>query len=130
MNATEAIDNMADVIDSRDVIARLEHLSAMLMDEEMNGYLPDVDPDDVAEFEALRALHSEAKNYAPDWEHGEALIRDSYFEDYTQQLAEDLDLVPDTSAWPARCIDWEQAARELQMDYTSVDFDGITYWVR
>lgn len=24
----------------------------------------------------------------------------------------------------------ERAARELQMDYTSVEFDGITYWVR
>ena len=27
-------------------------------------------------------------------------------------------------------IDWAQAAHELQMDYTSVDFDGVTYWIR
>ena len=24
----------------------------------------------------------------------------------------------------------EQAARELQMDYTSVSFDGVDYWIR
>ena len=30
----------------------------------------------------------------------------------------------------ATCIDWAQAARELRMDYTSVDFDGVTYWIR
>lgn len=27
-------------------------------------------------------------------------------------------------------VDWERAARELQMDYTPVEFDGVTYWVR
>lgn len=27
-------------------------------------------------------------------------------------------------------IDWERAAEELRMDYTAVDFDGVTYWVR
>ena len=26
--------------------------------------------------------------------------------------------------------DWERATRELQMDYTEVDFDGVTYWIR
>jgi hypothetical protein len=29
-----------------------------------------------------------------------------------------------------RCIDWNEAASELQMDYTAVEFDGVTYWVR
>jgi hypothetical protein len=28
------------------------------------------------------------------------------------------------------CIDWDQAARELQVDYFDVDFDGVTYWIR
>ena len=34
------------------------------------------------------------------------------------------------NAWPYRCIDWQQVADELRQDYTSVSFDGITYWVR
>lgn len=36
----------------------------------------------------------------------------------------------DANRWPFTCIDWDKAAQELQMDYTSVEFDGITYWVR
>ena len=34
------------------------------------------------------------------------------------------------SLWPYSCIDWEQAAEELQQDYMSVEFDGVTYWMR
>jgi antirestriction protein len=58
------------------------------------------------------------------------LIRDSYFEDYAQELADDLGLLQKGSTWPYTCIDWEQAARELQMDYSMVTFDGVDYWVR
>jgi hypothetical protein len=86
---------------------------------------------------ALRDLIAEASGYAADWEYGETLIRDSYFKEYAQELAEDCAPFPAKSkesellnSWPYRCIDWDQAARELQMDYTAVDFDGVTYWVR
>ena len=27
-------------------------------------------------------------------------------------------------------IDWDQAARELRMDYASVEYDGVTHWYR
>lgn len=33
-----------------------------------------------------------------------------------------------TSQWPYNCIDWARAARELQMDYSSADLMGETYW--
>jgi hypothetical protein len=38
--------------------------------------------------------------------------------------------VPRDLKWPFTCIDWEQAASELQMDYSAVDFDGVIYWIR
>lgn len=87
-------------------------------------------PEDAAEHAALLKLADEASGYAADWEHGETLIRYSYFKEYAQELAEDCGMIPANLAWPCTCIDWDQAARELQMDYTSVDFDGVTYWVR
>ena len=117
---TRTFSNQDDVIDSRDIIARIAELEG----------LDTLDSEETAELATLKALADEAEGYAPDWTHGETLIRDSYFQTYAQELAEDCGMLKDTSSWPGRCIDWEQAARELQMDYTAVDVDGITYWIR
>lgn len=116
--------NSDDTIDSRDVIARIEELESFL---ETEGLL---NSDAAEELHTLRTLAEEASGYASDWRHGGTLIRDSYFEDYAQELADDIGAVDSSASWPVNCIDWEQAARELQMDYTSVDFDGVTYWIR
>ncbi len=77
----------------------------------------------------LEALQDDTEGYAPDWKHGATLIRNSYFTKYAQELADDLGLLARDSAWPYTCIDWERAARELQYDYTQVEFAGVTYWV-
>lgn len=45
-------------------------------------------------------------------------------EDYAQELAEDLDLLPKDSAWPASYIDWTRAARDLFMDYADAPAPG------
>lgn len=117
------ITNSEDVIDSRDIIGRIEELEDMAEGDDWT-----IEEND--ELNALKALAAEAADYAPDWEHGETLIRDSYFQEYAMELAEDLGAVKHDATWPNNCIDWEQAARELRMDYTAVDFDGVTYWVR
>lgn len=128
---TRDIDNTQDIIDSRDVIARIEELEAeqeALLDDEREA-----DGEWEAyygqELAALKALADEAEG-SPDWRHGEVLIRYSYFEDYARQLAEDVGAISDDAQWPCNCIDWEQAANELRMDYFSVDFDGVDYWIR
>jgi hypothetical protein len=124
MDGTKPIDHYADIIDSREVLARIDHL------QESADEIGELDQDEADELAALKALASEAADYAADWQCGETLIRDSYFQTYAQELAEDIGAIDPAASWPLSCIDWEQAARELQMDYTSVDFDGITYWVR
>jgi predicted lipid-binding transport protein (Tim44 family) len=86
--------------------------------------------EEAAEYRALQALQEEAEGYCDDWRHGATLIRDSYFKDYAQELADDIGAIDRNAKWPLDCIDWEKAARELQMDYTSVEFSGVTYWVR
>ncbi len=126
------ISNTADIIDSRDVIARIEQLESdreSVEEEGKRGRLKEWDDEYGAELAALKALADEAEGYAPDWHHGAALIRDSYFTTYAQDVADDLGVCNGTE-WPLTCIDWDQAARELQMDYTAVDFDGVTYWIR
>jgi hypothetical protein len=145
MTKTKTISNMDDTIDSREVIARIEELeestavTCALCDRPEDDcactgedkFTPtEPDEDDVAELKALQALASEAEGYAADWKYGETLIRDSYFREYAEQLAEDIGAIEANAKWPNNCIDWDQAARELRMDYTSVEFDGVTYWVR
>ncbi len=83
-----------------------------------------------------KELHKMAKKFMSNQRSDQtlqttALIHEAYFEDYARQLADDLALYNDRNvSWPYTCIDWAQAAEELKQDYTSVDFDGETYWVR
>jgi exoribonuclease II len=125
-----SISNSDDIIDSRDVIARISEL-----EDEIDDWKDGSDdwaanfPDDAEELKALRAL-VEAGEGLSDWRHGVALIRESYFEDYARQFAEDIGAMENCDSWPATCIDWERAANELQMDYSAVDFDGVTYYAR
>jgi hypothetical protein len=124
---TDSITNEADYIDSRDIIARIEDLTERADDPDQINPL---DEDEQNELRILRELADEANGYAPDWEFGETLIRESYFEEYAEQLAEDIGAIDRNAGWPLGCIDWEKAADQLKIDYTSVEFDGVTYWVR
>lgn len=122
MSNLNPVTNFDDVIDPRDVIERIEYLTNLPMDE--------ITEDEESELTELTALAEEGSNYAEDWSYGAPLIRDSYFQTYAQELADDLGLLTHEDQWPYTCIDWEKAARELQQDYTEVQFDGVGYWVR
>lgn len=160
-----SFDNRDDMIDSRDVIERIEELESLLEDCENEGreaaeraridFINELedgeeydeeelvqvmdaaaaehepDPDDVEELAVLKALAEEAES-SPDWIYGEVLIRDSYFREYAEQLADDIGAINPTRVynWPLRHIDWDKAAEELKADYFSVDFLGVTYWIR
>lgn len=121
--------NTEDVIDSRDVIDRIEELESDREDCETDDDRAEFDEEFGDELRGLVALRDECEG-SGDWKYGETLIRDSYFEDYAQELAEDCGMIKRDFQWPYTCIDWEQAARELQQDYMSVDFGGVTYWMR
>lgn len=129
------ISNSDDVIDSRDVIERIEELQG-----ERDSYEgPDGEPsagewaaensDDADELAALEALQEEAEDYCPDWRYGATLIRESYFTEYCKELLKDIgDLPKDIPNYIV--IDWEATADNIRVDYTEVDFDGETYLVR
>lgn len=128
------ITNRDDIIDSRDIEARIEQLTALEQPGPVDlGNDADNEQDQdilFAELKALRKLAEEAESYAPDWTYRATLVRDSYFKEYAEQLAEDCDLIQAGATWPNNCIDWDEAARQLKMNYTEVDFDGIAYWIR
>jgi hypothetical protein len=130
--AQDEPNNRMDLIDSREIIKRIESL-----EEDLEIVADDPDYLNPKELEAvtdelriLKAVQEEAEGYASDWRYGETLIRDTYFKDYAQELAEECGMVTEGSSWPNTCLDWERAARELKYDYTSVDYAGIEYWIR
>ncbi len=152
--------NQDDYIDSRDVISRIDELTDEIDELNAHEMRPtgtrdvwearELEDDEwtiveghhasegdaresyteeqVAELDVLEALQDEASG--GDWEHGATLIRETYFEEYARQLADDIGAIDSNATWPLNCIDWEQAARELQMDYSSVDYDGEEYLIR
>jgi hypothetical protein len=114
------ISNRDDVIDSRDIIQRIDDLE---FDVEI------LNEDELEELQILKDLAEDASD-SPDWKCGETLISDDYFEDYAKELAQDNGDINGGEGWPFNCIDWEEAADQLKQDYFDVDFDGVTYWVR
>lgn len=118
------IDNTQDIIDSRDIIARIEELEGI----ENQG------SEEAQELAILLKVQEQAEDCA-DWQYGEALIRESYFTDYIKELIDDCYELPkefNSGAWPWRhmTLDYESAADEAKDDYTHIDFDGVTYLIR
>jgi len=123
------ISNQDDVIDSRDVIERIEELED-LMPSDASEILPG-SADEVQEIReeltSLKALAEQCEGYAEDWQYGEALIRDSYFEEYMDDMIADCYSIPEElPSFMSIKLDYEA----LQQDYTMVSFDGVDYWIR
>jgi hypothetical protein len=126
---TTQITNSDDIIDSRDIIERIEQLDGRQFDHN------DLTKVELEELAALKALAAECEQYASDWQYGEPLIRRSYFETYIGELIDDCYSIPkdiDTNSWPYRHLsfDLDAAAEEAEQDYTEVNFGGVEYLIR
>lgn len=117
----------ADIIDIRDIIARYEELVETIGNHGRQA-------EDDAEMRQLAAILDELKGnggdeqWRDDWYPG-TLIADSYFTAYARDLLADIGTIPrDLPSWIE--IDWNATARNIRMDYTPIDIDGVTYWYR
>jgi len=105
--------------------AEAKMLELIAMDE---AVLKDWDEENAEEFALLTSINEDGEE-SPDWEHGETMILDSYFEDFAREFASDMGYKGDDT-WPGNHIDWSAAAEELQQDYFSLEYGRYTYWVR
>lgn len=140
------IDNSQDVMDSRDIIERLEELRAERDEfvDELGDGMAEADalenwctnnPEDAEELAALEAFAAQLEGYG-DWAHGDSVIRESYFTAYIEEIIDDC--YPDAAKsansgeWPYRhmSMDFEAAADEAKADYTEAEFNGVTYLMR
>lgn len=123
---TTTLDLSADVIDVRDIIARVEELDAEKPNE-LHKWA------DNKEYAALLDILDELKGnggdeqWRGDW-YPVTLIRDSYFIDYARELLEDCGDIPKNLPHYI-AIDWKKTAINIRQDYSHISLDA-TYWYR
>jgi len=122
MTTTSPINKYADLLDSRDIEARIT---------ELDSAVRTLTADESSELAALMQLRADVRDCVRDgsWDDGVTLINDRYFITHAQDVAEDCDCYgPRETRWPLTCIAWEIAARELQYDYSNADYLGQLFW--
>ncbi|AXQ69055.1 hypothetical protein HOU02_gp154 [Caulobacter phage CcrBL9] len=139
--------NRDDTIDTRQIVERVEVLRSALetagvetgdlaaleaLDEE--EAVTDQDQRETfneirEEYLILARMVEEGANYGEDWTFGATLVRESYFTEFAQEECESLGYIAkDFPSWIS--IDWEKTANTMKSDYTEIDFDGVSYYVR
>ncbi len=106
-----------------------EEIGCEVVDLDEQDFLWEWDCSGSDRITAIRDLKNEF-NFR-EWNNGKTFVKDSYFEEFAREEAENIGAFnARENSWPYNCIDWQRAAEELQYDYTSVEFDGETYWYR
>lgn len=125
---SDPITNSEDFIDSRDVEERIEFLREQIVEFKNEGYDT---KDEQDELDLLEQLKEDLEGDS-EWEYGLTLINENYWQDYAEECAMDFGFIDRDKQyqWPFNCIDWEEAADQLQMDYSEVDFNGTTFYYR
>lgn len=112
-----------DVLDSRDLVELMESLSFARIHGEW-------DENKAGLIKALVDMMAETETYAYSWRNGVVFISEAHFIEYAKEFADDIGAVDLKAGWPADCIDWEEAADQLKIDYTQVEVNGVTYYYR
>lgn len=137
--AWESVGDLAsnDIIDSRDMEAKIDELEAIeseyaewsTADPADRGEEPDKLDDDQAGL--LKTLRETRDLCGREWIHGVAFIRESYWQRYCEDYAEDVGLIGDADKNPLwSCIDWEAWAEMMAQDYSQCEIDGTTFYYR
>lgn len=134
------IQNTNEIIDSRDIIERLNELEKDIIDacgkdagdfgdiETWLDYAESENVEAVEEYRNLYKLQEQCEDLS-DWEHGETLVHASYWVDYVYDLLRDCgDLPKDIPHYIE--IDWDATANNIEQDYMRVDFGGEEYLIR
>jgi hypothetical protein len=118
----------ADIIDVRDIIARVEELETIEPQTEEEKFR------NVEEYADLLSILEELEGnggdeqWRGDW-YPITLIDAQYFVTYVQELLVDCGEIPKNLPFYVH-IDWEATARDVGMDYTSLTINGREYFYR
>lgn len=102
-----------------------------LVHEETSSNIPDHLLDEFSHenediFEEIKEIDNIENELGSEFNYGVELIDEDDFEEYTENLIDELGYnIP-----PFIVIDWDQTAETIKEDYTSVNYNGITYLAR
>lgn len=130
-----------NVLDTRDLKMRLDELEVIYsLSREADDDTSEMDAEERQdaqdEYEEVREEHTMLSEFwgaysETEWEYGCAMVNENYFTAYAEEMAGDLYGSQVTDAvWPFNHIDWDEAADALKDDYSEVELDGTTFYVR
>lgn len=135
------------VVDSRDLIEKRDELKELILNSFIENF-PHYE-EMTERFEDIRFEEEELENWVQDFEseineineineieiectdfqYGESLINEDYFVEYCEELCKDCGYIStDFPSWIE--IDWEATANNISQDYTTVNYQGETYYTR
>jgi len=149
--------NFESVVDSRNIEERIEELESDRQDlldilEEEETALDDIEPDEdnTDEFEAVKQARQALEEFdkydndggdlkklvalrddvgSSEWIDGIDLINEDYWVEYVEEMLKDIGDLPSDIPY-CIAIDWEQTAENIRVDYSSVEYDGDTFYFR
>lgn len=117
------ISNAANRISSFDIEARIEDLKSFPF-----GELSESSQEELVDLIDLSSICRDVFN--DDWEFGTELINDAYFEEFAREYAQETGALSNVHSWPLSHVNWATAASDLKMEYTPVEFNGVTFYGR
>ena len=111
-------------LDSRDIQEELDNIESLKNDSELN--LEELNN----ELQELEALKDEVSNNSDeDFEYGIRLIHEDDIDDYLHELLIDCGYIPkDLPSWVE--IDWQATYDNMKQDYSELELNGSTFYVR
>lgn len=103
---------------------------ALTSEHPLDTFIEECEDSEADEYKSAKAFLDDVESNTSEARHGETLIAEDYFQEYAEQLADDIGAIDANAGWPMNHIDWAAAANELKHDYSEVTWDGHTYLVR
>jgi len=87
--------------------------------------------DEINHYNNIKSFFTELEKYGNDWKYGSSIIHEDYFTEYSEELCIEVGEIPKDLPWYiANHIDWNSVADELKADYTEVEYENETYYIR
>ena len=139
-----------NILDTRDLAEKREELQTDLVNSfndyfdteledfgDLTSYIDNSEDEDVQEWKEDNSDdfdHIEEINYLEgeltDFIYGETLIPNDDFTDYCEDMVNDRYNLKDVPDFIKNNINWEGVASDLEVDYSSVTYQGVSYLVR